>query len=64
MVFRMELTYSEVEKILHMKKIPTSSSGYTLPPGVFESSHFNLMLKSSLPDDMKVIMAIDDIRLK
>ena len=31
MVFTMELTYSEIEKILDMRYFPTSSTGYTLP---------------------------------
>ena len=39
LVFRMELTYSEIEKILHTKFIPTSSSGFTpLPAEVYENS--------------------------
>ena len=33
MAFRMELTYSETEKILDTKYIPTTT-GYVLPPGV------------------------------
>ena len=32
MVFRMELPCSEIEKTLDVKYIPTSSTGYTLPP--------------------------------
>ena len=63
MVFRMELTNKAIEKTLDMKNIPTSSSGYTLPPGVCEVININLMLKSLLPKDMKVNNTIDDVRL-
>ena len=58
MVFRMEITYSEVEKVLAMKYIPTSSSGYTLSPGVYEKIDIILMLKSLLPVDLTINIAI------
>ena len=64
MVFRTELIYSEIEKLLDLKLIATSSIGYTLPPGRYEISDINLMLKSLLPDDVKVNFTIDDIRLR
>ena len=64
MVFRMELTYNEIENILDMKYIDASTTGRTLEPGVFEVSDFNLMIKSSLPDEVIVINSIDDIRLR
>ena len=38
MVFRMELTYSEMEKTIDMKYIPTTPVGYTLSQGIFEIS--------------------------
>ena len=47
-VFRMELTYIEIEKILDMKYIDASTTGYTLPPGVYEINDINSMLKSPL----------------
>ena len=37
---------------------------YTLPPSFYEIGDFNLMLKSLLPDDVKVDITIDDIRLR
>ena len=64
MVFRMELTYSEIEKIIDLKYIATSTIGYTLQPVIYESSDINLMVKNLLPDEVKVIITIDDIRLK
>ena len=48
-----------------MKKyIPTSSSGYTLPPGVHEISDNKLILKSLISDEVKVNIAIYDNGLK
>ena len=38
--------------------------GYTLEPGIFEFSDNELMLKSLLPDVIKVNITIDDIRLR
>ena len=64
MVFRMGLTYSEIENILDMKYIPTLVSEYTLPLGIYEISDINSMLKSLLPDEVKVNIIIDDIRLR
>ena len=64
MVFRMELTYNEIENILDMKYIDASTTGHTLEPGIFEVSDFNMMIKSSLPDEVIVINSIDDIRLR
>ena len=64
MVFRMELTYSEIEKKLHMKYIDTSTFGYTLPLGVYQSSDIILMLKNSLPNKLKVNIKIDEVTRK
>ena len=64
MVFRMELTYSEIEKILDVKYIATSTIGYTLPVGIYEIIDNNSTIKSLLPNDVKVNITIDDIRLK
>ena len=64
MVFRMGLTYSEVEEILDTKCNATSTTGYTFKPRKFKISDFNLMLKSLIPDEVKVNITIDDIRLR
>ena len=64
MVFRMEVTYSEIEKILDVKYNPTTFIGYTLPRGIYASSDINLTLKFSFSDDVKVTVTVDDIRLK
>ena len=64
MVFRMELTYHEVAEVLDTKHIATSSTGNTLPPSIYETSDIKLMLKSLLPNDVKVNITIDDIRFR
>ena len=47
-----------------MKYFATSSTRYTVPPGIYEITDVNLMLKSLLPNDVKVEITIDDIRLR
>ena len=47
-----------------MLNILLDQQRYTLPPGVYEISEINLMLKSLLPKEVKVNIKIDDIRLK
>ena len=64
MVYRMELTYDEVLDIPDIKCIAGSAIGYTLPPGVYEISDLNLILKSLLLDEVRVNITIDDIRLR
>ena len=63
MVFRMELLYHELAVILHTKYNDASTTRYTLKPGIYANIDNNLMLKSILPDDIKVNITIDDIRL-
>ena len=63
MVFRLELAYSESREIFDTKKITTSCTRYTLPPGIFEISDFKLRINSFLPDDVKVDITIDNKRL-
>ena len=60
----MELTCREIENILDMKYIDASTTGYTIPPGVYEFKDNNLMSKSLLPDDVKANFTIDQIRVK
>ena len=64
MVYRMELTYDEIVDILDIKYIPGSTIGYTLPPGLYEISDINLMLKSLVPNGVKVKITNDAIRLR
>ena len=64
MVYWFQLTYDEVIDILHLKYIPTTTIGYSLPPGMYEHNDFNFVSKSSLPKEVKVKVTIDDFRLK
>ena len=47
-----------------MKDIPKTTYGYTFPPGVYEVIDNIFMLKSSIPKEVKVNIAIDDVRLR
>ena len=47
LVHRFQITHGEVVDILDVKHIPTSSTRYTLPPGVYKTSHDISMLKTS-----------------
>ena len=54
MVFRIELTYNEIEKITDTKSINESTKDFTLEVGILEITNINLMLKSLLPEEVKV----------
>ena len=60
----MQLTYDEIIDVLDLKYIPTKRAGYSLNPGIYEVVDLNNTLKYILPDNVKVNVTIDDIRLK
>ena len=64
LVYRMRLSYDEIMDILDLKYIPTKRTGYSLNPGIYEVVDLNNTLKHILPDNVKVNITIDDIRLK
>ena len=64
LVYRMRLSYDEIMDILDLKYIPTKRTGYSLSPGIYEVIDLNNTLKYILPDNVKVNITIDDIRLK
>ena len=64
LVYRMQLTYDEIIDVLDLKYISTERRGYSLNPGVYEVIDLNNTLKHILTDNIKVSIAIDDIRLK
>ena len=64
MVYRMELTYDETVDIFETKCNAGSNIGYTLPRSINESCDFNLMLKSLVPNEVRVNNTIYDIRLR
>ena len=64
LVYRMQLTYDEIIDVLDLKYIPTKRTGYSLNPGIYEVVGLNNTLKYILPDNVKVNVTIDDVRLK
>ena len=64
LVYRMQLTYDEIIDVLDLKYISTKRIGFSLDPGIYEIVDLNNTLKHILPDNVKVNITIDDIRLK
>ena len=60
----MQLKYAEIIDVLDLKFISTQRIGFYLNPGIYEIVDLNNTLKHILPDNVKVNIAIDDIRLK
>ena len=60
----MRLSYDEIMNNLDLKYIPTKKTGYSLDPGIYEVVDLNNTLKNILPNNVKVNITIDDIRLK
>ena len=64
MEYRVQLTYDEIVDIFDLKYIPTTTIGYTLPPGLYDIIDIDYLLKFLLPKEVKVNITIDDIGLK
>ena len=64
LVYRMRLSYDETMDKLNLNYIPTKRTGYSLNPGIYEVIDLNNTLNYILPDNVKVNITIDDIRLK
>ena len=64
LVYRMRLSYDEIMDILDLKYISTKRTRYSLDPGIFEVIDLNNTLKHILPNNVKVNITIDDIKLK
>ena len=64
LVFRTELSYSEIEDILEVKYIATKTTGYTLPPGLYEISDLILIMTSLVPNEVRVIITIDGTTIR
>ena len=64
LVYRMRLSYDEIMDILDLNYIPTKRTGYSLNPDIYEVIDLNNILKYFLPNNVKVNITIDDIRLK
>ena len=63
LVYRMRLSYDEIVDVLDLKYTPTKRTGYSLNPGIYEVVDLNNTLKQILPDNVKVNITKDDIRL-
>ena len=64
LVYRMRLSFDEIIDILELKYFPTERIGYSLIPGIYEVIDLNNSLKYFLPNNVKVNITIDDIRIK
>ena len=64
LVYRMQLTYDEIIDVLDLKYISTKRIGFSFDPGIYEIVDLNNNLKYILPDNVKINITIDDIRLK
>ena len=64
LVYRMQLTYDKIIDILDLKCIPTKQVSYSLQPGKYEVVDLNNTSKNILPDNVKVTVTFDDIKLK
>ena len=60
----MRLSYYERMDILDLNYIPAKRTGYSLNPGMYEIVDLNNTLNHILPDNVKINLTIDDIRLK
>ena len=60
----MQLTFVEVRDTSDMKYIPTKRTGFSLDPSIYEVVDLNKTLKYILPDEVKISVTIDDVRLK
>ena len=64
LVFSFHLTYDEIIDMLDLKTIPEKRTGYSVNPGFYEVVDLNNNLKYVLPDNVKISVTIDDVRLK
>ena len=64
LVYRKQLTYDEIIDVLDLKYISTKRIGYSLNPGIYEVIDLKNTLYHILPDNVKVSITINDIRLK
>ena len=64
MVYRFKLTYNETIDLLNLKDLPTKRTSYSLNPEIYEVLELNNTLKYILPDNVKVSVTTDDIRIK
>ena len=59
----MQLTYDEIIDIIDLKYIPKKRTGYSLNPGIYEVVDLKNTLNYTSPNNVKVIVTKDDVRL-
>ena len=64
LVYRMQLTYDEIIKILDLKYIPTKRIGFSIKPNIYKVVELNKTLKKILPDNVKINITIDERKYK
>ena len=64
LVYRMQLTYNEIIDKLDLEYIPSKRIGHSLSLSIYEVELLNNTLKHILPDNVKVSVTIDNIKLK
>ena len=64
MVYRVHLTYDEIIDRLDLEYIPSKRTAFSLNPGIYEINDINKTLEYLIPDNVKVTITIDDIRIK
>ena len=64
MVYRMELTNDELIDVLDKKSKSATCIGNIPSPGMYKISDLNSILNSLFPEDVKVEITRDDIRLR
>ena len=64
LVYRMRLAFDEIMNKLDLKYIPTKRTGYCSSPVIYGVVDLNNSLKYILPDNVKINITIDDVRLK
>ena len=60
----MRLRYDDIIDIFDLKYMPSEDIGYSLNPGIYELTDINKTLEYLSPNNMKVSITIEDIRLK
>ena len=63
-VYRYQVTHNEIIDILDLKFIPTTTIGYTLPTGMYETIDSNLMLTSLPLGGVKLNITVGEFRLR
>ena len=64
LVYRMQLTYDEIINILDLKYISTKRIGYSVEPNIYNIVDLNKTLKNILPNNVKIIITIDELKYK